>query len=169
MSEVKNLIDQKAIEKLKEIAEKIKVCMFCTFPSSEPFESRPMSTLKVDDEGNLWFMSPVESNKNEELQNDEHVQLIYSDNPTSTFMSVFGTCEITRDRQKIDELWNPIAQVWFTEGKDDPRVRVIKVSPLNAYYWDNKHNKMIAFMKMMVSLAIKKPMDDGIEGKLNFD
>ncbi|MGE3509589.1 MAG: pyridoxamine 5'-phosphate oxidase family protein [Vicinamibacterales bacterium] len=31
--------------------------------------------------------------------------------------------------QKIDELWEPLAKTWFTEGKDDPRITVIKVAP----------------------------------------
>ncbi|MDQ2693096.1 MAG: pyridoxamine 5'-phosphate oxidase family protein, partial [Chloroflexota bacterium] len=29
-------------------------------------------------------------------------------------------------------------ETWFTEGKDDPRVAAIKVTPTGGYYWDTK-------------------------------
>ncbi len=45
------------------------------------------------------------------------------------------------DKEKIEELWTPLAKAWFTEGINDPRISVIKVVPDNGFYWDNKHGK----------------------------
>jgi general stress protein 26 len=42
---------------------------------------------------------------------------------------------------------------WFTEGEDDPRITVIKVSPTQGYYWDNKHGNAVAFVKQLVGAA----------------
>jgi general stress protein 26 len=58
-------------------------------------------------------------------------------------------------------------KVWFTEGQDDPRISVIKVEPSEAYYWDNKHGDLIAYLKIKVGSVIGKTMDDSIEGKLD--
>ena len=44
---------------------------------------------------------------------------------------------------------------------------MIKVEPSEAYYWDNKHGNLVAFLKMAVGAAIGKTLDDSIEGKLN--
>jgi len=44
---------------------------------------------------------------------------------------------------------------------------VIKVTPEEGYYWDNKHGKAIAAVKMLVGAAIGKTLDDSIEGKLS--
>ena len=78
MGDIKNLNDHEAIARLKVLAEKIDMCMFCTQPESFPMQTRPMSTQEVDDEGNLWFLSASDSNKNEQIDEDAHVQLIYS-------------------------------------------------------------------------------------------
>jgi general stress protein 26 len=164
MGDIKNLTQKEAIEKMKEIAEKIDICMFCTQPQKFPMETRPMSTQKVEEDGSIWFMSSIESHKNEELADDDHLQLIYSHPGSMTFMTVHGTATISRDRKKIEELWKPHIKAWFTEGKDDPRITLIKVTPNEAYYWDTRHNKMIAFLKMMASAATGKTMDDGVEG-----
>jgi general stress protein 26 len=166
MGEIKNLSRSEAIDKMREIAEKIDMCMFCTLPENFPLETRPMSTQKVDDDGNFWFLSSIDSHKNNEIAQDMHVQLIYSDPGSVTFMTVNGVATISREKQKIEELWKTHAKVWFTEGKDDPRITVIKVSPNDAYYWDTKHNKMVALMKMISSIVTEKTMDDGVEGKI---
>ena len=166
MGEVKNLGQQEAIGKLKEIALKIDMCMFCTSMEKFPFQTRPMSTQEVDDEGNLWFLSAADSHKNDEIREDLKVQLIYSDPSNFSFMTVAGHADISRDKKKIEELWKIHAKAWFTEGKDDPRISVIKVIPEEGYYWDTKHGKAIAFLKMLAGAATGKTMDDSIEGKL---
>ena len=64
------------------------------------------------------------------------------------------------------ELWQPILKVWFTEGINDPRISVIKVEPLEGYYWDTKNNAVIGMIKRAAGAIIGKTMDDSIEGKL---
>ena len=65
-----------------------------------------------------------------------------------------------------DELWDPMVKVWFTEGKDDPRITLIKVEPDYGYYWDNKHGSFVAGVKMMAGVVMGKTLDDSIEGSL---
>jgi general stress protein 26 len=84
-------------------------------------------------------------------------------------LSVYGIAEISEDREKIEELWSPLMKTWFQEGKDDPRISIIKVTPTQSYYWDNKHGDTIAFLKMAVSVVAGKTLDDSVEGKLNVD
>ena len=73
-----NLANNEAIAKLKELAEDIRICMFCTELSKSPFSTRPMALQEVDEYGNLWFLSSSESDKNFEIKKDEKVQLLFS-------------------------------------------------------------------------------------------
>ncbi len=57
-------------------------------------------------------------------------------------------------------------KTWFTEGEDDPRITVIKVAPLDGYYWDNKQGNAVAGVKMMIGAALGKTLDDSIEGRI---
>jgi len=44
---------------------------------------------------------------------------------------------------------------------------LLKITPSEGYYWDNKHGNLVAGIKMMVGAAIGKTLDDSIEGKIN--
>jgi general stress protein 26 len=162
-----NLEGNDAWGKLKELAEKAESCFMCTaIKTGLPFNTRPMSPQKIDDNGDLWFLSANDSHKNANIKADPMVQLLFQASAHSGFLNVYGIAEITEDKAKIDELWDPILKVWFTEGKDDPRISVIKVSPTQGYYWDNKHGNAVAFVKMVAGAIIGKTLDDSVEGKL---
>jgi general stress protein 26 len=168
MGDVKNLQEKQAVDKLKKMVDEIKTCLFCTqIKTGESFTTRPMSTQKVDDEGNLWFLSDKNSNKNAQIREDDGVQLLYTNKPHEGFLSIAGHAEIQYDRNKIKELWEPIAKAWFTEGENDPRISVIKVTPTEGYYWDTKHGKMVSFVKILTAMVTGNQDDGGIEGRLN--
>jgi len=160
-----DLQSDEAIEKIKELSKG--TCFFCTRRAlGESEGARPMAAQKVDDEGNLWFMSAIDSHKSLELAEDPTVDLYFQGSPHSDFLHLTGRATISQDRSKIEELWNPIVKTWFTEGKDDPRITVIKVEPISGYYWDTKHGGMIAGIKMLIGAATGKTMDDSIEGRV---
>ncbi len=164
---VKDLHDKKAVDKIKDLAKGANICMFTTNLSEVPLSSVPMSTQDVDDEGNIWFLSAKSSNKNQHIQSDPRVQLFYSNTGNSEYLSVYGNATITTDKNEIEQLWSPIAKAWFTEGKDDPDISVIKVAPEETYYWDTKNNKAVQWAKILAATVIGKTMDDSVEGKLN--
>jgi general stress protein 26 len=163
----KDLNGDEAVKKIKELVDKAKSCFFCTnVRSGKSFHTRPMAVQKVDDEGNFWFLSADDSHKNEELEENPFVRLLFQGGSHSDFLSVRGKAILSRDKEKIKELWEPAIKTWFTEGQDDPRITVIKVEPEDGYYWDNKHGDLVAFAKIMVGAATGQTLDDSIEGKL---
>lgn len=167
MGEVKNLTADNAVEKIREIAKDANICMFVTDLSRIPLAGRPMATQEVDEEGNIWFMSHRSSDKNKEIDNDNKVQLFYSHTGSYEYLSIFGRAEIVNDRSKIEELWSPMAKTWFKEGKEDPNISLIKVTPEDAYYWDTKNNKMVSLIKFaMGAMGITPKNDGGVEGRL---
>ncbi len=162
-----NLIGAEAGRKIKELVKEGNTCFFCTkLTTGEPLKTRPMSVQKVDNKGNFWFLSANDSYKNAEIQEDNHVHLLFQGSDYSDFLSVYGTATISTDKELIKELWEPIIKTWFTEGVDDPRITAIKVSAQDGYYWDNKHGNAVAFVKMAIGAAIGQTLDDSIEGTL---
>src|SRR5215216_4116425 len=113
----KNLIGEEALEKIKELVGKSGSCFFCTkIETGKPFATRPMAPEKIDEEGNFWFLSAADSHKNEELQEDAATQLLFKGSSYSDYLSLYGKVNISRDKNKIDELWDPTMKNWFTEG-----------------------------------------------------
>ena len=167
MSNVQNLVQNAAIKKIQELTEDAPIAMLCTKLSQVPFSTCPMSTQKVDDDGTIWFLTGADGKHTLEIQADPRVQILYSNTGDYAYLTIYGHAEIMHDRAKIEELWTPLAKVWFQQGKDDPNLRVLKVSPQDGFYWDIKSSKMISFMKMLTSIATGITMDDGIEGSLD--
>ena len=162
-----NLIGAEAGRKIKELVDKSTTCFFCTqLTTNEPLKTRPMAVQKVDNRGSFWFMSANDSHKNAEIHADNHVQLLFQGSDYSDFLSVYGVATISTDKELIKELWNPMLKAWFTEGIDDPRITVVKVTAQDGYYWDNKHGNAIAFVKTAIGAAIGQTLDDSIEGTL---
>lgn len=162
-----DLSGAKAIKKMTELIKQAQTCFFCTSEGDGKVDARPMNVLDIDQQGNLWFLSSVDSHKNHELQENPAVRLFFQGSPHAEFLHLEGVATVSRDKAKIDELWKFVLKTWFTEGKDDPRITVIKVAPSHGYYWDNKHGNAVAGVKMMLGAAVGVTLDDSVEGELN--
>lgn len=159
-----DLYGNNSIKKIAELAEE-QTCFFSTLDGNK-ISTRPMSVLKVDDDGNLWFLSANDSTQNKEIQENSAVNLYFQGSTHSNFMYLSGQASITEDKDLIKELWNPFFKTWFTEGEDDPRISVIKFTTEDGYYWDTKHGNFISGIKILIGAAIGKTLDDSIQGVL---
>jgi general stress protein 26 len=156
-----------AVERIRDMVNKAETCFFCTAVSrGSSGATRPMAVQEVDDNGTLWFLSASDSHKNSELEANPAVRLFFQVSEHAGFLTLTGNARISRDRKKIKGLWNPVMKTWFTGGEDDPRITAIAVAPSGGYYWDNKHGKAIAGIKMLIGAATGKTLDDSIEGTL---
>lgn len=166
MGDTKDLTNEAAIEKIRELANR-KICLFCTYSNNE-IVSRPMDTQDVDENGVLWFMSRKDSVKNMQIDQNSKVYLMYLDDSKHHYLSLSGTARVEAyDRERIEELWTPMTKAWFTEGKDDPDISLITVTPDNGHYWDTKNGKLVSLIKITAALITGKEMDGGIEGDIN--
>ena len=164
---VDNLNGEQALSKIKEIAEEQQTCFFCTnINTGIPMSARPMTVLEVDDHGYLWFMTSKSSYKEDELNNNPLVHLLFQSGKRSGFMNLYGIAELVEDQLKIETLWNPALEIWF-DGPDDPQIGLIRVEVLEGHYWDNASAAPIAAFKMLKSLLTGEPDHDGIQGDLN--
>ncbi len=162
-----DLSGAKAISRIKDVVDKAKTCFFRTaVPTGLSNGVRPMNVRTVDHAGNLWFLAADDSHLIQEISKNPAVDLFFQGSPHSDFLHLTGRATLSRDKNKIKELWEPVLKTWFTEGQDDPRITVIQVSPEQGYYWDNRHGNIVAGVKMMVGAATGKTLDDSIEGKI---
>ncbi len=162
---IKNLYSSEAKVKIKELAESIDFVFMATNLTSLPLHAIPMSTKKVDEMGNIWFLSGDESSHNSHIRADNKIHLFYGGGTDMEFLNVFGEAEIIRDRSIIHELYGSADDTWF-DGKDDPKVTALMIKPLDVHYWDTKNGKLVSLLKMGVGAVTGKKMELGEEGKL---
>ena len=148
MMDEQNLSGKKAIEKLKDIVNDVKVAMMCTTRQDYSVHSRPMATAGIDDDGTLWFFTNESSEKVREIESEHGITLCYSQPSDNTYATVMGRATAMDNRSKKKELWSDMLKAWFPKGVDDPDLTLIKVTPHHAEYWDDNDSRMVVFFKI---------------------
>lgn len=157
---------EEAIEKLNELTRDISIAMLTTIDAGV-LRSRPMDTQKTEFDGTLWFLTGADTHKDNEIKKDNRVNVSYAAPDENSYVSVSGTAEILRDQAKINELWSPIHKAWFPEGKDDPNIRVIKITVEQAEYWDSSSSTFVQLAGFLKALVTGEQADGGENEKLN--
>ncbi len=132
-----NKTHDEKIEKLGELIKDIDIAMLTTVDEDGSLRSRPMGTQQVEFDGDLWFITAIDTGKADEILRENRVNVSYAKPDDHRYVSVSGTAVLINDKAKIDELWSPIYKAYFPEGKDDPRLRLIKVRVEKAEYWES--------------------------------
>lgn len=160
-----NLTSKDALKKMTELVDDIKIGMLLTDLKKQPISAIPMTTKKVDDQGNIWFLSGLNSDHNSNIVKNPQVQLLYSDPSDMEFISIYGQATIITDKKILEELYSKVDDNWFS-GEDDPNLTAIKVHPKEAYFWDTKQNKYLSLFKMGIGALTGEKSDIGEKGKL---
>jgi general stress protein 26 len=143
------------LKKLRDMIKDIDFCMLTTIDESGDPHSRPMSSNgDVDANGQLWFFTGASSHKVIEVRKAPKVNVSFADPKNQKYVSVTGTAELVRDRNKIEELWRPEFKMWFPEGKDDPEISLLRIRLEKAEYWDSPSSTIgyaLSFLSSIVT------------------
>lgn len=157
----------KKIEDLFALIEKIDICMMTTH-SADGLVTRPMSTQLQDDNGDLWFMTTVDTHKVEELQANPQVSLAYFKD--GEWVSVSGTARVVRDKPIIHEMYKPDWKAWLPDeggekdgGPDDPRIVLLEVRPSTIHYFVRTTPKPLVTFKIAAAVVTGNPPKIGAE------
>ncbi|MCW8313979.1 pyridoxamine 5'-phosphate oxidase family protein [Sphingobacterium thalpophilum] len=164
----KNISNKEALEKLRSIVDQIDIGTLCSFNKESDYpHGVPMSRQEVDDDGSIWYICSAESETFRNIENDPKISLFYADAKNYTFLSINGTGRLSRDQARIDRYWNKMMEGWFEKGKEDPNIRLLQVTPVEAHYWDSNSNMIINLFQMLKATITGNTDDIGKEGDLN--
>ena len=157
VAEIEDFKRRETIKKISELIGRIRLCMFCTKLGYIPFASRPMTTIKVDDDGRIWFFSNAGSHKNAEIKHQHEVELLYMDQSGAEFLAIHGTAEILKGREKCMELWNFEAVPWFPKGPEDSELTIVVVTPILGHHWRKKQYALLRIRPTEQSVTAGTP------------
>jgi len=121
-----------------------KNAMLTTRSRHGDFHSRPMIMAEVAEDGNIWLISDIHSEKIEELSEDCRVNVSMQEG--HRFVALAGKAEIVRDTEHLKKMWSEAWRVWFPEGPEDASVVLIKVMPQQGEYWDNEGMSRVKYL-----------------------
>lgn len=154
--------DNKA-ERVWDLMEKVGFCMLASH-DGDLIRSRPMAAYIEREEGTIYFLTDAESHKDEEIARDPNVCLAFANSDDQKYVSVSGRAQVSNDRAKIRELWSTPAKAWW-DSPDDPSIRVLKVTPGDAQYWDSP-GTVVSYVKMAMAAVSDTRPAMGDSGKV---
>jgi general stress protein 26 len=131
-----------------ELMEKFTIATLITTIGSE-VRARPMGATVTRKEDAIYFLTNVDSTKASDIAANPQVTVLFVDDDGQKYVSLRGRAEVQNDREKIKELWTPFAKAWW-DGPEDPEIRVVKVKPESAEYWDSP-GKIAAYATMLTA------------------
>ena len=144
------------MERLHEQIESIEIAMMTTRRRDGHLQSRAMATQTRAAGADLWFVTSEGTPKLLDLQADPHVNLSYYKDRTREWISVSGVARISRDRDKIRELYAPDWSMWFpNEGDprhgtaDDPRMVLVAVDVHAAVFFEVDKPQPVVLFEMV--------------------
>lgn len=155
------------VRKLAKLIHGIEIAMLTTATDDGSLRSRPMATQRTDFDGTLWFFTDADAGKVFEVEHDRHVNVVYAEPKDQRYISVSGRASISRDRDKIRELWSPAITAWFPNGVTDPKIALLKVDVERAEYWDNPHGKVVTMIGFMKATLTGQRYMPGEHAKVN--
>lgn len=142
---------------LRDRIKDVKFGMFTTQDAGSALSSRPLTVQQLDDAGSLWFFVSDQESFTRELLDNPSVNVSFADVDDHLYVSVSGRAELSRDRVKAEELWNPAVKAWFPQGLDDPHLALLRVNIQAAEYWDTANSKMVTLFAMAKAAITGKP------------
>jgi general stress protein 26 len=152
------------VQKLGKLIKGIKVAMLTTLEADGSLHGRPMATQDAPFDGTLWFFTRADAPKAEEIRQRPQVNVSYAAHPDQHYVSVSGTAEVVRDREKMKQFWSPLLRAWFPKGLNDPEIALLRVK---AEYWDAPSGTFVLLAGFVKALATGQTYAPGENRKID--
>lgn len=126
--------------------------------------ARPMGAYVRREDNAIYFLSDARHQKDDEIRQYRKVCLAFADTGGQKYVSLAGHTEVSSDRGKVRELWGTPAKAWW-DSPDDPNIRVLKVTPQGAEFWDGS-GTALAYVKMAAAALTGTRPDMGENRKV---
>jgi len=159
--------DRTHVAALDDRIGSLRFAMFTFRDQYDHLVSQPMTKQDVDAEGGIWFFVHSTTDLWDSIAHQPEVNVSFSDNDNSTYVSVSGSAERVVDRDQIRRMWNPMVQAWFPAGPEDQHAVLVRVVPHAAEYWDSNDSKMVRlFAVAKAAVTGKQPDVDAEHGTI---
>ena len=161
---------QAQMDTIQAMVKDIKYTMMTTRNDENHLHSCPMNTTETSiGAKEIWFIGHKPSETVDNIKQNPEVNLAYVTQESDKYLSISGTAELVEDEEKLNELWSVMYNAYFEQGKDDPKIQLIKVVPHGAEYWANG-NAITSAVKMAAAAltdnAVEKSLGENFSTKL---
>ncbi len=103
--------------------------------ADEPRRFQPMTAIAEPDERILWFFTRMDTDLARAITGADEAIFIVQSKDSDLQACLVGELDLLRDEGRIDRYWNPMVAAWFPDGKDDPRLALLRFTVTGAEVW----------------------------------
>lgn len=145
------LSGEPGLKKIAELLKGIHIAMINTVAADGSINARPMAMQDKAFDGTLWFLTRASSSKVDEILQDQHVTVTFTNTSDAKFLTLKGRATISQDRSRINELWSPMYKAWFPNGPTDPEIAVLRVDVHEAEFWQASSSSLVRSIKYIAA------------------
>src|ERR671935_2443744 len=92
------------LDRVWQIIEKVGVCMLTT-RFAGGLRARPLEARPEREAGLIWFVTDRNSSKEQEIEAEHDVCLVFIDAKEKAYLSITARAEVRRDHAKAAQIW----------------------------------------------------------------
>lgn len=127
----------------------------------EDGHARPMTAQFEDDQSPLWFFCAADNALLPLLDQNSRAIATFVAKDHDVFATLHGKLSLDMNPATIDRLWNRYVAAWFEGGRDDPKLRLLRLDAERAEIWLNE-SSFFAGVKMALGLDPKEEFKDKV-------
>lgn len=156
------------VDRVWSLISEIPVAMVVTHTGDgQRLRARPMAVRPDHEEGAIYFLTDADAPKSTEIGGNDNLCLVLVDNRKQRYLSISGRAEIIDNRDLIKQIWS-IYDKAFWSNADDPRIRILRVLPERAEFWEGA-GAIANVVKIAVAGISSKRVSLGKNDKVGFE
>ena len=150
------------------LINEIPVAMVITHDGhGQEMRARPMAAHPVQEESAIYFLTDVDAPKISEVEGSHTICLALADNKRQKYVSITGRADIIDDKNRVKQIWSIYDKAFWSDA-NDPRIRILKVTPESGQFWEGAGAVVSAFRLIAASVSGER-IDLGKNEKVGFD
>ena len=121
---------------------------------------RPMTAQIEGEHGPIWMFTSKDTEFGK-IAGAQKAHIAFVSKNHELFATVHGKLSPDNDRETIERLWSPFVAAWFEQGKDDPKIALLRFDPETAEIWQNE-NSILAGAKTLFGTDPKADYKDKV-------
>lgn len=152
-------------DRVWDLIDTIKFAMLVTHDGEgDELRARPMHAHGKREDDAIYFLTDRRHQKDDEIQINDNICLAFADTGGQRYLSVTGTATMLDDRALVHDLWDASNKA-FWDDENDPDIRVLRVRPSMAEFWDSP-GRIVTSVKMAAAALTGAKLEFGENRKV---
>lgn len=134
-----------------------------------PRHMAPMTAFHDKDTHTLWFYGDRNTDLVKDIGEDGHAGMFcFMDKDHGVYACLGGDLSLSHDEGRIDKHWSPMVSAWYPEGKDDPKLVLVRFDVVDAQVWVSDSGPVKFAYEIAKANLTKTQPDEGEKAHLRF-